>query len=106
MSSISLAIVGCWGGESCCRAVERESLVGWVVLVLIIVFQGWSLEGVIVFLRGIVVCIYRVYRFFILSWILGMRLWVSSCALLMPAVWHGLTQDSHPIIRFPMTKYE
>ena len=25
--------------------MERESLVSWVVLVSIIVFQGWSLEG-------------------------------------------------------------
>lgn len=54
-------------GESCCRAVERESLVGWVVSVsvvllglVVIVYQGWSLEGVIVFLRGNVVCNSRV----------------------------------------------
>ena len=56
----ALLLLGVRGGQ-CCRAVGRESLVSWVVSVsvvllglVIIVYQGWSLEGVIVFLRGIV----------------------------------------------------
>ena len=99
--------------------MERESLVSWAVSVSIIV----SLEGVIVFLWGTVVCNSRVcccwcvvvsgipgipgYSL-ILAWgsdlIYG--LCVAYLVLLMPAVWQGLTPDSHPIIRFPMTKYE
>ena len=81
-------------GESCCRAVEREALVCWVVSVSIIMFQGWSLEGVIVFLRGSIISGVSLFLVFRVFFNLGFLAWGSEfigCAWVMPAVWHGLT---------------
>ena len=75
-------------GESCCRAVEGESLVSWVVSVsvvllglVVIVYQGWSLEGSLCFFGALLSVILgsRVLLFVVVSGTLGVIL-----------AWHGL----------------
>ena len=76
MSSISFAIVGLGvRGKLCCRAVERESLCSCGVL-LSVVLGCVGIPGT----PGYLV-------FLILAW--GSEF--MDCALLKPAVWHGLT---------------